>query len=343
MQNRFYIPGFDWIRLLGCMLIALSHAYLNPLAQQLVPAQVLAVLGEVVPMFFLMSGFLMCRSLTFRNQPFRYVMRYFKRYSVLFIALCFLNNLRVYFQIYTQTNVFYFKSFVADMLLLPFYSPPLIQLWFIPPLLVGIGLNSYIYLKHLEDKILPYLVVYVLVIMGWHIYGGYFAHLSPVQSLTSWKYFRWIDYFIFHSAWGILYVFIGMWIFKNQDIVHRIKLRLFLLPLMIITAAELFLMFSFSNPISGNLGLNITSCMWSTFFFLGILRIKGNFLEKYHVYISLFSGLMYFLHMSQQFLLKHWTEDGILIFLIITAVNAMLTAAIVKIKCLNNSKVKNGL
>ena len=341
MKERRYIPGFDWARLFGSMLVVLAHTSLNKLASVLVTPEVYAVLGEVVPMFFMMAGFLMYQSITTKEQPFRYMIGYIKRYALIYWAIVFVYYLNSYWGVYEQTHVFHLKSFVADVVLQPFYWPVFIQLWFIPPLLVGIFVNYFIYSRQAERKWFWLIAAYALVAMAWYIYGGYIADIPVIQMLLSWKPFVMVDYFLFRSAWGVLYVYIGMWIAKNRDAADGVRLSAAALVAMAVMAADLYLMSAWGNSITGVLTFNLSSCIFATLLFLAILRIKGESLKKYRAYVSLFGGLNYFLHVPQMYYLRRWTANGVIQFLIIIAVNALLTAAIVHMKDRKKGKVSH--
>lgn len=326
MKNRTYIPGFDYARLLGCLLITLNHTYLNEWVEACVPKELAAIFGEVVPMFFLMSGYLMYEALAKKEKPGRYVCSYVIKYGLIFYVISFLGVLRIYLNILGNTGTFFFKSLVMDMILLPCYFPPSVQLWFIPPLLAGILVNSYIFLRQKEKKWLPVMGLYGAVIILFNIYGGYFNHFPAFRAMTHQRYFQFANFFVYRTTWGIVYVFMGMWISKHRDRVLALRIKSLLLPLVLFTGVELLCIFRLGNPVAGNLGFNFSTCIWSVVILMLLLRVKGgSTVRTYHREIGILSGLTYFLHIDQNRFLLNWFENGVIRFFLIMGMNIALT------------------
>ena len=288
-RREDYIPGFDWVRLVGSIVVVMSHCGYFDLIK-FNAASLYLLLNNVVPVFFLMAGYLIAEKLGDRH----YVAGYIKKYALLYLAL---NLLRI--AMYAANHLLIGHDFdvlyiLRVLALLPVQSVMLIPLWFIPALVWGVLVNALLYRR---PKILQIVCVLCLAVLIAHALAGYTTAYYPGRNIAK----------------GILYVRLG---------VLRREKKLSLLPLILIAAAltvfELLVTY---------LDLAVIALSLVTFEF--ILRIKGQFLRPYHRQISVFSILTYFMHPLELAILGHFFAFSTYARLpIILVGNALLTPLI---------------
>ena len=84
MKEADYVPGFDWLRIIGSIIIVLAHnGLLLPLLYS--HFSIYRLISFVVPAFFITSGALCARGFS-KERVFRQVVRYGSIY--LAISLC---------------------------------------------------------------------------------------------------------------------------------------------------------------------------------------------------------------------------------------------------------------
>ncbi len=78
--------------------------------------------------------------------------------------------------------------------------------------------------------------------------------------------------------------------------------------------------------------LNITSVLLSVALFFWVRQLPGQFLYPYHRQISIFSVLVYFLHMFELWLFRFITDSTVVSFLLVIILNLVLTAVVVNVR-----------
>ena len=139
MRESSYIPGFDWVRIIGSILVAVTHCgvfmyfYNNT-------SQFYQLFSLLIPVFFIMSGYLRERSFS-RQAVYSQVLKY----GAIYLAV---NSLAV---IYTHINALaHFGEFSWTGLIVNLFkgfvcrSDDAYQLWFIPALLYPMLLNAFL-------------------------------------------------------------------------------------------------------------------------------------------------------------------------------------------------------
>ncbi|MBQ9083223.1 MAG: acyltransferase [Clostridia bacterium] len=323
MEQKSYIPGFDWLRLVGCTLVVMAHCGMGAFFQNIIPTWLYGLFCEVVPVFFIISGYLMYRSITTKAKPVRYIMSYLWKYGGLFVVLNVIAMLIGYIEIYVKTGEWMIRSFFIHVLILPFYEAPMYQLWFIPALLVGIIVNAFFVLKRKERLGQALILLYTAIIMLWCLYGWHITGIPLYEAITSWEHFHLIDYFLTRSARGILYVAMGMWSARHDEQICKLPLQKLLWPALLITVVDTAVVARWGDP--QRVGMTLSVSIWSFILFIGIRRLKGADLQPYHAAITIYSGTMYFLHVFQQKFFMRWTSNNVLIFLGVLLTNALLT------------------
>ncbi len=173
-----------------------------------------------------------------------------------------------------------------------------------------------IFLKGWERRFLWVLIPLSVLVTVFSVYG----ERLPLQARAGWEYFDMAAYFITRSTQGILYVYLGMWISRHRDRVAKFRLWKGILPALNVTAAEAFLMYRFSGAALGEMRINITVCVWSVLILLLLLRMKGSGIQKYHRFVALFSGLLYFLHIVLADILENWLHNALLCLLAVLGI-----------------------
>lgn len=312
MEIKTYISGFDMVKLFGSVLVALGHMYLL----DFVPLSLIGFCNELVPVFFLIAGYLMYHSITKREKPLCYVVSYLAKYGSIFLFFEFIALLFHYVQIYKTSGIFMYKDLIFILCTLPLRSPKMYQLWFIPSLMAGVLINTPIFIKKADRAaVLPMILVILFTIANTQY--DVFAHIS-VSRLAS----RYIQ--------GIFFIYAGMWIAKKQAQIAKFKLRYLVMACVLVTAMELIAAFCFENVYSDEDALTLTSLFWGFLIFLAILRLEKPNLQKYHRFITIFSGITFFLHVTEDVLLMHLIENGFVRFWIAMVFNATLTFVLLK-------------
>ena len=310
MQSREdYIPGFDWVRLFGSILVVLAHFGVFEGSYESFPT-LYRILSFLVPVFFIMSGFLRKRHFS-KEALFKQVLTY----GAVYLAVDYFTVL--YSNVLEWLNCGEFSlKVVAVNLLKGFvchypYAP---QLWFIPALLYPMMLNAFLNDRTRKIVIAGAAALYVsTIIVGDACMNDWLEELirsfpllekatSRPELFMIWRYF----------LIGLLFTTIGF------DIdTWKIK------PAWLLFAAVPFVVIELSTSYLG-----VSFILLSILFFYLVRRLPGQFLYPFHREISLFSCLMYFLHIIEMDLFSIITDSIPLNFFLITAFNMALTLAV---------------
>lgn len=338
IQKNTYVPGFDWVKLFGSLLVAFSHLCLGGITERLLSPKMIALLGELIPVFFVIAGYLMYQSVTKKPKPYRYMLVYIMKYGSAFLLLSLVSIISAYVKAYLSVGQFAYKSFLVELVFLPFLRVYTKQLWFIPPLLLGIAVNVPAWLNGKERLLLWCLAPLALLVMALSICGHYLLSIPLIAGITQWEAFPCGAEFCMTATRGLSYVYLGILFAKHRCRVQKIRLLPVLLIASAITGLELLLLRVISSAEHSNYGMMLTVVIWSGILFLMILRIRGAGLSRFHSAITLFSGLTYFLHYFEEALLRPWLESPILIFVLACLLNAILTWGIL---CLGRIRKKS--
>lgn len=297
------------MRLIGSTLVVLSHLNVFGNAYALNPS-LYKMLGVLVPVFFIMSGYLRKRHFS-KEGIFRQVIKY----GAIYLAVDYCVVLYMHILDWIDCGQFSFLGVAAQMLkgLFCCHSHA-IQLWFIPSLLYPMLLNAFLGDRTRKIVIGVAAVLFIATftigddrLRLWfdELAGSYpvVGKLISGQLLVK----RWR-----HLVTGLLYTTIGF------DIdTWKVK------PAWLLVAAVLFMVIE-----SMTCYLGVTVILLSILFFYLVKRLPGQFLYPYHLEISLFSCLMYFLHIIQKDLFGLMTDSIPLIFFLIFGFNLAVTWAV---------------
>ena len=267
----------------------------------------------VVPVFFIMSGFLCGRGFS-KERVFRQV----KRYGIIYLAIEFI--LVLWFRIlvcqesgyfnWPRFGVEFLKSFVC-------YHKFGVHLWFMPALLYPMLLNAYLDSRKRRIVIAVAAAIAVFNSFGIGLILSGFERLialcppvgkvfTPVELERMWGQY----------TLGLLFTTIGF------DIANwKIK------PVYYLLAAIPFAVFELTVHYLG-----VGAILLSIALFYGVKALPGKFMYPYHLEISLFSGAMYFLHMfEKRFIIRYISSNLLLNLLIIILFSLFLALAISRI------------
>lgn len=310
MRESGYIPGFDWVRIIGSILVAMTHCgvfmyfYNNT-------SQLYQLFSILIPVFFIMSGYLRERSFS-RKAVYSQVLKYGTIYlAVNSLAVIYVHiNAFVHFGEFSWTGLIVnmFKGFVCR-------CEDAYQLWFIPALLYPMLLNAFLDKKGRRIVI----VISAALIIATEMIGNealngeidnFLASLPLIgkifyayELLGMWR----------HLLIGTLYTTIGF----DID-----SWRLKPLPLILSAIPVAFLEFHTGHIVISPFLLSLT-------LFLVVKKLPGHFMYPYHAEISLFSGMMYFLHIFEYIFIKRFITNSIpLTVLLIIVFNLVVTVVV---------------
>ena len=309
MKEADYVPGFDWLRIIGSIIIVLAHnGLLLPLLYS--HFSIYRLISFVVPAFFITSGALCARGFS-KERVFRQVVRYGSIY--LAISLCLI----LYVQF--KSGHFQLSAVLAGLLKSLVCRHYLsVQLWFIPALLYPMILNAFLNGKSRKAVIAATAILLVVK----ESIGD--ENLLPVleRFLSSlpekWRVIsaQGMNRIGWHILVGLLYTTIGF------DIATWKVRPVHLLPAVIpLTAFDLAVHYT-----------GITCILLSILFYWLLERLPGKKMYPYHMEITYFAGTMYFLHFIERyFIIRFITWHTPAIILLTIAINLFLALAISRI------------
>lgn len=326
VDKKAYISGFDFVKLFGCCLVAFSHSFLNNfLSSNGIRAEMF--FGEMVSVFFIIAGFLLASSMERRKNPTEYIRKYILKYFLLYYCVAFVQLLVHYVMIWYTNGVFMYKDFIYVMVTMPVLNLGPVQLWFIPPLLLGVGVSGIVLLRgssEIYQKIM-FTICIITILLG--TFSGYINDWFPYMYDSLFK-LRMIK-FVSHYIRGLFFVWCGTKLYKQYHQFMGLKMKKVIVISILFSLMEAFIYYH--NPGHTFLigGINTFSLfIWSIILMRPILAIKIPELKKWHKEITVFSGLMYFLHIFEAMLLDLIIHNSVINFFIYTVINMILTFVI---------------
>ena len=334
-----YIAGFDWVKLLGSMLIVAFHTWLGAFV---IYKKLVVYLFGIVLLFFMISGYLMFCSMKRKQKPIVYMLSYVIKYSLIYILMYLIYYLPKYIGWYIETGIFMWKDllFVIASSLVKYNA--LFQLWFIPPLLCSIVIVSVVFHYNKEKQFLFGLIPLTVCSICLTTYSDIFRQIPLLETFYEINVSNYILQFLSKIvARGVLFVFAGMWIAKYRERFEKWNYKKWILPAVIFSFIEEFVLISKIENTDW-IDINFLVIFWTILAFYGILHIRGTSLLKYHKMITIFSGIMYFLHVWEADILIYriGMSHGFTVFLLITVINIFFTYLLCKIKDIYNLRIK---
>jgi len=299
MKESQFIPGFDWMRIFGSILVVLTHygVFDNNLAG--IPPLFMMLFFTVLT-FFIMSGYLASAGFS-RERVFKQVIKYGSIYLAISFLLVLYGRIMVCVVDGGQFKVHrlilnFLKCFVHRNQLSG-------QLWFILALLYPMLLNAFLDGKARRIVIAIGAVFFILNESAGFAITGVCTRLTASFPLIT-KVFTASELaYVWSRLWtGLLFTTIGFDIGS-----WRIKPVYLLLAAVPFAALDLWVHYT-----------GITAILLSIAFFYWLKGLPGRFLYPYHFEISMFAGLMYFLHMIEKLMLDYFVPENALVKILYT-------------------------
>jgi len=355
--DRIYYPGFDWMRIFGSILVAASHIVILPLVQSIFPGfKNYIYFFDLILIFYMMSGVLLFHSMNRRKDPRKYVRGYVLKYALLYYAVSIAGKIWDFASYAAAGIAVSAKSFLVEVVLLPFVGNKQYQLWFIPPLLAGVLVTGYFFGRHREKRgAFLVLILFAAADLAVPLYNH--AFVLSGSSSDSWILNDAVAALAVilndHLLRGIPAVYFSCLAAKlvadnkennNKDNnndnkpkrcplaafreVHPQQFIAIVILAVVLALAELVLTVRFS--VGGNVyshRVTIASIAVTVLLFLGIRRFPGKWLYAWRFPVAVFAGAMYFLHVFENRLLL-WLgmRRGMAEFCVILAMNIGITA-----------------
>lgn len=307
MTRKNYIPGFDWVRLIGSTLVMASHCGAFQYYSDHYPVLV-SILSTFVPVFFLMSGYLSGRRFS-KERIKKQVIKYGSIYMLVEIAV----HLHVYFEAFLKTGHFDFAHFALRILKrLVYRSVYSGHLWFMPVLLYSLIINAFLNSKKRRALIAVSLVLLILIRVddGKVLLAACEKLRSVSPLLEGESYNNSLLSIVQDYLTGLIYTTTGFELVNRR--IKATHLLLLLLP---------SVLFDLTVKYTG-----VSTLLLSILIFLLVKKLPGSFLFPYHTENSIYAGVTYFLHIVEKSMINHVSNSIFLNILAITAFNLLITA-----------------
>ena len=325
MDKRYY-PGFDWVKLLGATIFAFYHIVEFPfLYEKILSIQIISILGGFVPVFFLISGFLMYNSLITKEDPKKYVVKYVFKYGLIYAVLCLVGILQFHIQCYFETGDFRIHAFIVKVCTMFFRSPPMKQLWFVPPLIVGIIINSFVFMRKKERAFFWILIPATVFIIGFEIGGHLLMGFELVRIIKTTAELRIMTYFLSRAIQGVFFIHLGMLISKYRETFDKIRIWNIIPFAIIMIAIDSFLISRYGSGNLNDLKMNASMAVFAIVIFLFSIQIEGTVICKYHSFVTIYTGILFFAHVLEDDLLRLLFNNSWIRFFLILIINFILS------------------
>jgi len=303
-----YIPGFDWFRIIGSILVVATHlSFFRYFLDNMNTAY--KVLSEGIPVFFIISGYLAGRQFS-KKRIFGQIIRYGIPYLVIVSGVQVLSFIRVYM----KTGEAHFQDLITNILccFMTVHTGYIVALWFIRVLIFAFLLNIW-----MTPNIRKIAIILLIVLRTIFVFLGADTMTAESTGLLE-RFSLWgrvleaedVYRGLNHFLTGLLFTTVGF------DITTW-KAK----PIHMLIVGLLFAMFEVFVCY-----LNIAVVFLSIALFYGIKELPGQFLRPFHMEISLFSVFMYFLHMFEKgAFYRCGVKNRVISFALIIITNALLT------------------
>ncbi len=334
VKEEKYVPGFDYIKFFGAIAVALSHTFFRAYFYKYIPDTLSNFTFFLIPVFYLIAGYLFSQTTDNRHNIKSYKKKYLLKYTSFYFAVLIFSLLLFFVNKWIKTGSFTLKSFLISIIKIPILNSGeglsiAVQLWFIPPLLLGIFIYSLIQKKSYYKPIRNVIFVLSAVLIALVEFSDYINNIFPF--LYNSKLAKSLFDVLIRFLFGILFVIIGAEIQKNKSLFTSCKLIKILPFLIILAVAELWVYsLNKTHVLSGTSFICFPIVYLSVIIFKPILMIKGRKIFKYHNFITYFSALEYFLHIIEYKIINRVIGNYFITFLILTALNIILSIIICK-------------
>jgi uncharacterized membrane protein (DUF485 family) len=325
---RSYYPGITLFKLWGCIMVVFGHEIL---AHDLLgfPNQQLRfltlMLSNIVPCFYVVSGFLAYKGWSKATHSGKYVFNYIRWILLVYtlFSIAFIVEFNIPALVHGGDDLVNILNQLKILFVAVVLNGPYLQLWFIPPLLFGVGI-SYWFLSHNWQR--PLLTIAILgFLLSLFIRGTFQLVLPDSSFLFSFKYTEYVALFLTrYFGFGLTFVLMGVLVAKYESLFIQSKLKTWAILSVLMAVVEALILIEFANW-NSNYVLAISFLPSTLLIFQLLLKIKLNRVKTYHKFINLFSMVTYFGHiliMRFNSAVLNWQTDnmtviqGIIFFLL---------------------------
>lgn len=293
---RSYYPGITVFKVAGALAVVLAHAVLI----NHVPMELVGLLFFVVPLFYLISGFLVGRAWSRVTDPDAYTKKYLLRIGAVYV---------VFAMAYTGAEIaslILTTGFSADGLphlvnrvVYDLVMGPAPYLWFIAPLLFGVALTYWLMKRSLVRKAGPVIAAgfIISVVLG----GTLRTALLAVPGFASFASRKWVQYatpaLVQYVGYGVTFVMMGFVIQRYPGAFSWLKGGPLIFAGVVLLGVETVLLSMGPGWDRFDRPLCFSVIPLALVMFRLLLRWEQEGTPSSHKFWNLFAGLTYFLHM----------------------------------------------
>lgn len=251
------------------------------------------MLSNVVPCFYVVSGFLAYKGWSKAAQPKKYIVNYMKWILLVYGLFCiaFIAEFNIPAMIHGGVNsvnlLNQFKMLVVAVVL----NGPYLQLWFIPPLLFAVGI-SFWFLSYNRQR--PVLVIAILGFVMSLLFRGTLQFILP--DFLNFKDNEFFTFFMYrYFGFGLSFVLMGVLLAKYESRFIQSKLRTWFAMSILMATVEALILMRFAKW-NSHYALAISYIPSTLLIFQLLLKIDLKRVQPYHKFINLFSMVTFFGH-----------------------------------------------
>lgn len=295
---RKYYPGITLFKLIGSLLVVLTHIKLPLIYAQLNKniAGLHNFVAVIVPCFYVVSGFLAYQGWSnSKNRPL-YIRRYltwiFSVYSIFFLFYVIENTMPLFWHYGFILHLIAEQT--KDLLEKFFIKGPNPALWFVPPLFFGIIVSYYLVTR---NKIKLALVLAATGFFVAQFLSGTLRVVleSYVGSTANLFSLHAKNILVNYLGYGFLFVLLGVLIGKFETAFLKIKpLHIWLITLVCVVAEGLYLHYHVVGLFRYHIIFSMIPITILTFY--NILNIKADRIRQHHKFLNAYTVIIYFCH-----------------------------------------------
>jgi hypothetical protein len=296
---RRYYPGITLFKLWGCIMVVFGHEILGHDLLSFPNQQwrfVTLMLSNVVPCFYMVSGFLAYKGWSKATRPGKYVFNYIIWILLVYtlFSIAFIVEFNIPALIHGGWNPVNVLNQIKMLFIAVVLNGPYLQLWFIPPLLFGVGI-SYWFLRHNWQR--PLLTITILGFLISLFMRGTLQLIFPESGFFfSLKYTEYVTLFVTrYFGFGLSFVLMGVLVAKYESRFMSSKLKTWAILSVMMAVVEALLLIKFAKW-NSNYVLAFSFLPSTLLIFQLLLKINLKRVKHYHKFINLFSMVTYFGH-----------------------------------------------
>ena len=309
MQKSEYLPGFDWLKIIGAIMVVMAHngVFKSYKSDYLTYYRMTNI---VIPLYFFISGYLCGRKADqIKSRVKKQVLKYGAIYLLIELALVTSDHISAF----RTSGDFGAARFLVDFLrCFVACHGSAYQLWFIPALLYPMILNAF-----LNEKTRRIVIAVSMVLLFATQYSSpvdmqrvfrklitFFPAIGKVFTATKLR-----DIWI-HACEGTCFTTIGFAL-NNR----RFRLRCLFIAVVFAMVFERYVQF-----------IGISRILYSLLVFEIAVQAPGQFLRAYHTESTFFFLTMFLLHVFELELINRGPIKAVAVkILLIIAINILIT------------------